>query len=930
MKNISLSVFFPAYNEEINIAKTVEQAQTVLKKIVKTYEIIIVNDGSRDKTGEIADKLSKSDPKHIKVIHHSPNQGYGAALQSGFHAAKYDYVFFSDSDLQFDLNEIEKLLEHIPKYKVVIGYRSPRRDPFFRLINAALWGLAIRLLFGLKVKDIDCAFKLIHRELVKNLPMESGGAMLSAEILIRLQNQGIKIKEVPVTHLPSNKTETTGAKPEVIIRAFRDMWKSFNGDLGTPLMRQAVLFTVFGAINTLGDIILYFVLTRSIGWFGDHLVITKGLTFLTMGVSSFFMNRSLTFRATHPPTWREYSKFLATNITGLTVNVTALFILLRAFNFMDIPAVIGAAGASYIWNFSTQKLWVFRAKPTGQSIFGKDFLILIFLMVIIIINTYIWLQFDTIPPHWDMANHLRHGLEYTDVAIQIRDSVTLKELARSVFEFFVGKNTYYPPLVYWVSVPWILALGRTFEAAVLSNIFFLAVMTFSTYTLGVRLWNRTTGLLATIVMLSFPFIVGQFHEFQLDLPLTAMNLLAVVALLKTNRWQNRFWSFVFGATVGLGMLTKWPLPAFIIGPVVYELIGRIREINRLTGQKHREAQQNLFLNLGLGLLGWLVTAGPWYIRHLESLQSNLGVNWETGTGEGDPNPLSVRSFRLYSDVLIQAQIRLFMLIPFVVGLFLTIKHKVNLQKNGVLLAWFAGSYIVMTLYNNKDYRFIEPILGSVAILTAFWIPQLKNPIKKILIGYIVIIAMFQFWTVSWGQRLLPNTPEWVTAYIPDIENPIKNKFRLTIWQFAGYGSGSPRPENWHQHDILDAIDLTNPDKTPKKFAMYYRDDAFFNRENMAYAISQRQAPYSIRDGGQATWDCYNVDYVIATDQSGIDQFVNREFPHREGFRLENPGEYHQIPFCNLKTIGEYTLPNKHKVTLWQIITTRPKPEPGQP
>ena len=151
-------------------------------------------------------------------------------------------------------------------------------------------------------------------------------------------------------------------------------------------MRQAVFFTLVGAINTIGDIILYFILTRTIGFFGEHLVIAKGMSFLVMGVSSFFMNRTYTFKLTHAPSWREYSKFLATNITGLTVNVTATFVLLRAFTFIDIPAVIGAAFVSYFWNFSTQKLWVFRKKAPEHRIVGRDFVLLIGIIMVIFIN----------------------------------------------------------------------------------------------------------------------------------------------------------------------------------------------------------------------------------------------------------------------------------------------------------------------------------------------------------------------------------------------------------------------------------------------------------------------------------------------------------------------------------------------------------------
>lgn len=230
-KKISLSLFFPAYNEEENIAATVAEAQAIAEKVSDDYEIIIVNDGSKDKTGDIADALALKDAR-IKVVHHHPNQGYGAAVWSGVQVATKEHVFFTDADLQFDIQELSKLVEYVDTHDVIIGYRAKRRDPFMRLVNAKGWNILNRILFGLKVKDIDCAFKLFKRAVIKDIPVQSRGAMLSAELLIRLARQGIVFKEIPVTHLPRRMGSPTGAKPAVIIRAFKEMIKMYRGDLG--------------------------------------------------------------------------------------------------------------------------------------------------------------------------------------------------------------------------------------------------------------------------------------------------------------------------------------------------------------------------------------------------------------------------------------------------------------------------------------------------------------------------------------------------------------------------------------------------------------------------------------------------------------------------------------------------------------------------
>ena len=158
--------------------------------------------------------------------------GYGSALKTGIKAAKLDYIFFTDADLQFDIIELQNLLVHADSYPVVIGYRAPRQDPAMRLLNARVWNFLNRTLFGLKVRDIDCAFKIFKRTEVQSLTLRSKGAMISAEILIRLSRRKVAIKEVPVSHLPRVAGSPTGAKPAVIARAFGEMVRLYRGELG--------------------------------------------------------------------------------------------------------------------------------------------------------------------------------------------------------------------------------------------------------------------------------------------------------------------------------------------------------------------------------------------------------------------------------------------------------------------------------------------------------------------------------------------------------------------------------------------------------------------------------------------------------------------------------------------------------------------------
>lgn len=219
----SVSWVFPAYNEALNVERAVTEARRVLQGVADRHEIIVVNDGSSDETGAILDRLAKSNPDLV-VVHHPKNRGYGAAVGSGFAKASLDYVFFTDSDLQFNLDEFGRLVEWIDRYDIVAGYRQKRADPLHRKLNAWAWGTLVRFLFGIKVRDIDCAFKLFNRKVFDVVRPTSAGAMINTEILAIATKYGFTIKEVPVTHLPRERGEQTGANFRVILKAFRELF----------------------------------------------------------------------------------------------------------------------------------------------------------------------------------------------------------------------------------------------------------------------------------------------------------------------------------------------------------------------------------------------------------------------------------------------------------------------------------------------------------------------------------------------------------------------------------------------------------------------------------------------------------------------------------------------------------------------------------
>jgi glycosyltransferase involved in cell wall biosynthesis len=216
----------PAYNEEANIEPQVHDVVNMLRSVTDDYEVIVVNDGSRDRTGEIVSRLSAAMPQ-VRLVQHERNQGYGAALYTGFTNAKNEWIFLTDSDRQFDMADFQKLLPFIQQADIIAGYRAPRRDPFMRVLNGKGWSALVTLWFGYTARDIDCAFKLFKGEVIERIQYHivSRGATFSAEFLIRAKRQGYRIVEVPVSHHPRRAGSPTGARPDVIMRAFRELFK---------------------------------------------------------------------------------------------------------------------------------------------------------------------------------------------------------------------------------------------------------------------------------------------------------------------------------------------------------------------------------------------------------------------------------------------------------------------------------------------------------------------------------------------------------------------------------------------------------------------------------------------------------------------------------------------------------------------------------
>jgi glycosyltransferase involved in cell wall biosynthesis len=221
-----LTVFLPSHNEEGNVERVVTSFLAELPRVAERYEVVVVDDGSRDRTGEIADRLAAENP-HVLVVHHANNLGYGGAVSSGLRSGTQPFLLLSDGDGQFDPAEMSKLTSRIEDHDVVIGRRARRADNLMRRINGKAWTTLSRLLFGLRVRDMDCGFKLFRREAVAGLVLHSNSAMITTELMARLAGRNARICEVDVTHLPRVAGEQTGNDPLVVLRAFREMFSLY-------------------------------------------------------------------------------------------------------------------------------------------------------------------------------------------------------------------------------------------------------------------------------------------------------------------------------------------------------------------------------------------------------------------------------------------------------------------------------------------------------------------------------------------------------------------------------------------------------------------------------------------------------------------------------------------------------------------------------
>ena len=218
----SLSIFFPAYKDEQSIRPLTLACIQIAKELTDDYEIIIVEDCSPDKTGEVADELAK-EFKEVRVIHHEKNRGVGQTMIDGFTQAKKEYVFYTDGDAQYDVRELALLAEQTPQYEVIVGYRLHRAEGFKRVFTSRCFHLLSFMLFGIHFKDIDCSFKLLHRRFLEKIKFRTKSALVDPEILINAKRLNVPIKEIGVHHYLRKYGQSQCLRVKLIVSMILDM-----------------------------------------------------------------------------------------------------------------------------------------------------------------------------------------------------------------------------------------------------------------------------------------------------------------------------------------------------------------------------------------------------------------------------------------------------------------------------------------------------------------------------------------------------------------------------------------------------------------------------------------------------------------------------------------------------------------------------------
>ncbi len=477
-----------------------------------------------------------------------------------------------------------------------------------------------------------------------------------------------------------------------------------------------------------------------------------------------------------------------------------------------------------------------------------------FLVVgILIILNVIWLKIDIMPPHWDSAVHL----------INVYDHFSLLKSGSLIK--FIGRYHYYPPLAYWISSLFFYIFGVSADIGVISLSFFLVILFTSAFFIGKVIQNEKLGLFFVLSLISLPFLISQTREYQLDFPLTAMVLLCIYLLFKSNFLKIKTYSCLFAIASGFAFLTKWTYLPFFAFMIIFAFI-----------KAQKKDKKTVFDNIIQIFLITYFIAGWWYVKNFTYLKNDFIKNIQTGINEHDPTIFSMNSLLFYPLSLITMHLRLPLSILFFVCLWIIRKLKNNKVSFLLYLSFFY--LITMILYINKDHRFIEPITPLLVFVIVFSFFNIKNHFyKKIALITFIAVSLVNFVTVTFYIKFLPQSIQL-------------NLFNVTvpIYKSWGYTVGPPKREDWHVRDIV------NKYSSYKKILVVFSEDKmFFNYANFNYfgkLIAPKTEIKTILFNQNQTIcsELINFDIVVINDDPKRTLIIKKCCPDLGPFNLAEP------------------------------------------
>jgi len=491
-------------------------------------------------------------------------------------------------------------------------------------------------------------------------------------------------------------------------------------------------------------------------------------------------------------------------------------------------------------------------------------LVLIFaLFLIYTIYDYFWIVRNTLPPTWDDAWHLMSSLNYYRI---------LTNPSADMFEKLIHVDWYYPPFFKFSTAFFYMVFGTSITTALMTNVFYVGILLFSTYGIGKTLFNRETGVAAAIFVSMYPMVFNLQRVYLIDLSLTAMVTLSIYSLLLTKNFKDFRYSLIFGAILGITFLVKWTAVFFIAGPFIYIIYRSFFKVEtpvteKISKKRRKKLDSELSsiknIQLKYLILSSLVSiliASIWYLPNGEGAYNfikEMAPYWASVEGE-NVNIFSLDNISFYFIAII-TQVSFLFTLFFIIGMAYLIRIKQ--RSSFILLSWILIPIIVLTLQLNKGDRYSMPILAAIALTSAFWITSITSrKVKVAVIATIILLGGIQVISMASGYNSIHD------SLLFNTHTQIGN-----ISLFPG-GTNLPGQEDWKHEEILDAIqkDAHNNERVRARgfgYIVVVPDHSYINGRTFEYYNFKMELPFQIYNGAYIREQMFyenflNFDYLI--------------------------------------------------------------------